>query len=135
MGEVCVKIAGRAFTINYEEGQAEAFKKASALFSDEVEHINKSSGNMRNDQLFLFAGLILADKYIAQTKEINKLRKEPDEALQNGQEKKSSSLPDSVLAPISPAVVEVVPEHIKTTMTHFAEQLEMLVIRIEEKLS
>lgn len=67
MGEVSVRVNGRAYPVGCEDGQEQHLISLARLFDDHVSQVARDVGQLGETRLFLLGALLLADE-LAETR-------------------------------------------------------------------
>jgi cell division protein ZapA len=67
MGEVSVRVNGRAYPVGCEDGQEQHVMRLARLFDEHVSQVARDVGQLGETRLFLLGALLLADE-LAETR-------------------------------------------------------------------
>lgn len=128
MPEVTVKIGGRDFAVECQEGEQHYLQSAAALLDAEASVLAAQIGRMPEARMLLMAGLMLADKAAGM-----------EEQLRSGEDKMAAQEAEleALRGAPGPAPerveVSVIPEAVTDSMAEIAARAEALAAAVEEK--
>ncbi|MCV2875339.1 cell division protein ZapA [Rhodobacteraceae bacterium XHP0102] len=137
MPDVTITIGGRNFPVACQEGE-EAFLKAAAQMLDtEAAVVMGQIGRLPAERMLLMAGLLLADKTLAKTDQLDAAEtkiKAMEETLAKAEDllRKSQAKIAELEAAKPPAEVAVIPAQVVDGLAELAARAEALAERIEE---
>lgn len=137
MPDVTITIGGRNFPVACQEGE-EAFLKAAAQMLDtEAAVVMGQIGRLPAERMLLMAGLLLADKTLAKTDQLDAAEtkiKAMEETLAKAEDllRKSQARIAELEAAKPPAEVAVIPAQVVDGLAELAARAEALADRIEE---
>ena len=128
MPEVTIHIGGRGFDVSCQDGEETVLHSAAKLLDDEAQGLLDQIGQMPESRMLLLAGLMLADKVVAQEDRVKLTDAKLVEA--EAELKRVRNMPQP-----EPERIEVadVPSSVTKTLAEVAARAEALAAVIEEK--
>ena len=86
MGQLSVTLNGRTYRLRCGDGQEEQVQELSKFFSDRIDSIRESVGQVGDDRLYVMAALTIVDELFEARKQIGALTagdQDPDENMQD----------------------------------------------------
>ncbi|MBM3612260.1 MAG: cell division protein ZapA [Alphaproteobacteria bacterium] len=121
MAELDITICGRAFRVACQPGGEDALIAAARMLDAEAVELTKALGRMPDVTMMLMAGLVLADRAIAQEAELSQVRAQAA-ALAN----RPPPWPERIEVP-------VIPPEVTETLAELAARAEALAAELEER--
>ena len=128
MPEVTIHIGGRGFDVSCQDGEETVLHSAAKLLDDEAQGLLDQIGQMPESRMLLLAGLMLADKFVAQEDRVKLTDAKLVEAEAELKRVRNMSQPE-------PERIDVadVPSSVTNMLAEVAARAEALATVIEEK--
>ena len=128
MPEVTIHIGGRGFDVSCQDGEETVLHSAAKLLDDEAQGLLDQIGQMPESRMLLLAGLMLADKVVAQEDRVKLTDAKLVEAEAELKRVRNMSQPE-------PERIDVadVPSSVTNMLAEVAARAEALATVIEEK--
>ena len=128
MPEVTIHIGGRGFDVSCQDGEETVLHSAAKLLDDEAQGLLDQIGKMPESRMLLLAGLMLADKVVAQEDRVKLTDAKLVEAEAELKRVRNMSQPE-------PERIDVadVPSSVTNMLAEVAARAEALATVIEEK--
>jgi cell division protein ZapA len=99
MAQVVVKVNGRPYTLQCNDGEEQHLAELGELLDTEVGRIKSAVGQVGDVRLLVMAGLVIADKLSDGLRRIEELQEQVTllQSNQNGSRKRAEELEDSVV--------------------------------------
>jgi len=121
MAELDITIGGRAFRVASQPGGEDALIAAARMLDAEAVELTRVLGRMPDVTMMLMAGLVLADRAIAQEAELSQVRAQAA-ALAN----RPPPRPERIEVP-------VIPPEVTETLAELAARAEAIAAELEER--
>jgi len=137
MPDVTITIGGRNFPVACQEGEEPLLKAAAKMLDTEASVVSGQIGRLPAERMLLMAGLVLADKTLAKTDELEAAQTKinaMEETLAKAEDllRKSQMKIADLEAAKPPAEVAVIPAQVVDGLAELAARAEALADRIEE---
>ena len=123
MPDIEVNIGGRSFTVNCQAGEESYLEAAAKLLDEQAQPLMEALGRLTEARMLLMAGLMLADKTVAQEAELSELRAKVKE-LEGRPEPQPREIE-----------VTVIPPEVPKTLAEIARRSEALADGLEARLT